>query len=94
MDARPPSNHAEAIVGILREERGRGNEFAQKITCRTTGARPEELIKAFRTSYYPRIAVTVDMIATRTDIKPVEIVVFMRSVASSSRSPLPLLLRA
>jgi type I restriction enzyme R subunit len=77
-------NHAEAIVGILREEWGRGNEFAQKITYRTTGTKPEELIKAFRTSYYPRIAVTVDMIATGTDIKPVEIVVFMRSVKSRS----------
>jgi len=77
-------NHAEAIVGILREEWCRGNEFAQKITYRTTGSKPEELIKAFRTSYYPRIAVTVDMIATGTDIKPVEIVVFMRSVKSRS----------
>ena len=77
-------NHAEAIVGILREEWGRGNEFAQKITYRSTGSKPEELIKAFRTSYYPRIAVTVDMIATGTDIKPVEIVVFMRSVKSRS----------
>ncbi|MFY7915356.1 MAG: DEAD/DEAH box helicase family protein, partial [Rubrivivax sp.] len=76
--------HAEAIVGILREEFGRGNEFAQKITYRTTGAKPEDLIKAFRSSYYPRIAVTVDMIATGTDIKPVEIVVFMRSVKSRS----------
>jgi type I restriction enzyme R subunit len=77
-------NHAEKIVEILREEFGRGNEFAQKITYRTTGAKPEELIKAFRTSYYPRVAVTVDMIATGTDIKPVEIVVFMRSVKSRS----------
>jgi type I restriction enzyme R subunit len=77
-------NHAEAIVTTLREEWGRGNEFAQKITYRTTGAKPEELIKAFRTSYYPRVAVTVDMIATGTDIKPVEIVVFMRSVKSRS----------
>ena len=77
-------NHAEAIVAILREEFGRDNEFAQKITYRTTGDTPENLIKAFRTSYYPRIAVTVDMIATGTDIKPVEIVVFMRSVKSRS----------
>ena len=61
-----------------------GNEFAQKITYRTTGDKPEDLIKAFRTSYYPRIAVTVDMIATGTDIKPVEIVVFMRAVKSRS----------
>jgi len=77
-------NHAEAIVQILREEFGKGNEFAQKITYRTTGATPESLIRAFRTSYHPRIAVTVDMIATGTDIKPVEIVMFMRSVKSRS----------
>lgn len=77
-------NHAEAIVQILREEFGRGNEFAQKITYRTTGTTPEQLIKDFRTAYYPRVAVTVDMIATGTDIKPVEIVVFMRSVKSRS----------
>ncbi|MFO1405605.1 MAG: type I restriction-modification enzyme R subunit C-terminal domain-containing protein [Azonexus sp.] len=77
-------NHAEAIVGILREEFGRGNDFAQKITYRTTGAKPEDLIKAFRSSYYPRVAVTVDMIATGTDIKPVEIVIFLRSVRSRS----------
>jgi type I restriction enzyme R subunit len=77
-------NHAEAIVQILREEFGRGNEFAQKITYRTTGTSPEQLIKDFRTAYYPRVAVTVDMIATGTDIKPVEIVVFMRSVKSRS----------
>ena len=74
--------HAENIVEILREEFGKGNEFAQKITYRTTGVTPKELIKAFRNSYHPRIAVTVDMIATGTDIKPVEIVVFMRAVKS------------
>jgi type I restriction enzyme R subunit len=77
-------NHAEKIVEILREEFGKGNEFAQKITYRTTGAKPEDLISAFRNSYFPRVAVTVDMIATGTDIKPVEIVMFMRSVKSRS----------
>ncbi len=75
-------NHAENIVEILREEFGKGNDFAQKITYRTTGATPKELIKAFRNSYHPRVAVTVDMIATGTDIKPVEIVFFMRAVKS------------
>jgi type I restriction enzyme R subunit len=40
------------------------------------------LIQDFRNSYNPRIAVTVDMIATGTDIKPVEIVMFMRTVKS------------
>lgn len=75
-------NHAEKIVEILREEFGKGNDFAQKITYRSTGDKPENLINAFRNSYNPRIAVTVDMIATGTDIKPVEIVMFMRSVKS------------
>jgi type I restriction enzyme R subunit len=75
-------NHAEKIVEIVREEFGKGNEFAQKITYRTTGETPERLIAAFRNSYHPRIAVTVDMIATGTDIKPLEIVMFMRAVKS------------
>jgi type I restriction enzyme, R subunit len=74
--------HAENIVEILRREFGKGNDFAQKITYRTTGVDPKTLIKTFRNSYHPRIAVTVDMIATGTDIKPVEIVVFMRAVKS------------
>ena len=66
----------------LREQFAKGNDFAQKITYRTTGDTPKNLIKAFRNSYNPRIAVTVDMIATGTDIKPVEIVFFMRAVKS------------
>jgi type I restriction enzyme R subunit len=76
--------HAENIVSIVREEFGKGNDFCQKITYRTTGADPKELIKQFRNSPMPRIAVTVDMIATGTDIKPVEIVMFMRAVKSRS----------
>ncbi|MBA5866940.1 MAG: DEAD/DEAH box helicase [Nitrospira sp. CR1.3] len=75
-------SHAEDIVKIVREEFGKGNDFAQKITYRTTGVDPKSLIQAFRNSPMPRIAVTVDMIATGTDIKPVEIVLFMRAVKS------------
>jgi len=75
-------SHADDIVQILREEFARGNEFAQKITYKTTGSRPEQLIQDFRNSYYPRIAVTVDMISTGTDIKPLEVLLFMRSVKS------------
>lgn len=77
-------SHAEDIVKIIREEFGKGNDFAQKITYRTTGAKPEDLIASFRNSFNPRIAVTVDMIATGTDIKPLEIVMFMRAVRSRS----------
>ncbi len=74
--------HAENIVEIVREEFAKGNDFAQKITYRTTGAKPKDLINAFRTSPMPRVAVTVDMIATGTDIKAVEVVMFMRAVKS------------
>jgi type I restriction enzyme R subunit len=76
-------SHAEDIVKIVREEFAKGNDFAQKITYKTTGRRTEDLIAEFRNSYNPRIAVTVDMIATGTDIKPLEVVMFMRSVKSS-----------
>lgn len=75
-------SHAEDIVEIVRDEFGRGNAFCQKITYKVTGANPRDLIQAFRNQYEPRIAVTVDMVATGTDIKPVEIVMFMRAVKS------------
>ncbi|HEC34367.1 MAG TPA: restriction endonuclease subunit R [Chloroflexi bacterium] len=75
-------SHAEDIVRIVREEFGQGDDFAKKITYRVTGIKPEELIAEFRNSYYPRIAVTVDMVATGTDIKPVEVLLFMRAVKS------------
>jgi type I restriction enzyme R subunit len=75
-------SHAEDIVHIVREEFGKGNEFCKKITYRTTGEKPEDLIQNFRNSYNPRIAVTVDMISTGTDIKPLECLIFMRDVKS------------
>lgn len=75
-------NHAEEIVQIVREEFDEGNDFAVKITYKTEGEKPANLIRQFRNDFYPRIAVTVDMIATGTDIKPLEIVFFMRSVRS------------
>lgn len=75
-------SHADDIVDIVRQEFGKGNEFCQKITYKTTGIKTDDLISAFRNNYYPRIVVTVDMIATGTDIKPLEIVLFMRSVKS------------
>ena len=75
-------SHADDIVRVVREEFGKGNAFCRKITYKTTGADPEDLLTSFRNSYDPRIVVTVDMIATGTDIKPVEIVFFMRNVRS------------
>ena len=75
-------SHAEDIVRIFRQEFGKSDDFCQKITYLTTGRDPKDLIQDFRNSFNPRIAVTVDMIATGTDIKPVEIVMFMRTVKS------------
>jgi type I restriction enzyme, R subunit len=74
-------SHSDDIVQIVREEFGKGNDFAAKITYRSAG-KAEDLIASFRNSYNPRIAVTVDMIATGTDVKPLECLVFMRSVRS------------
>jgi type I restriction enzyme R subunit len=99
-------SHADDIVQMVREEFGKGNDFAQKITYRTgtarvvtkkkaadggeieevtwvnSGIKAEDLLSSFRNSYNPRIAVTVDMIATGTDVRPLEIVFFMRDVHS------------
>ncbi|WP_353121173.1 DEAD/DEAH box helicase family protein [Planktothrix agardhii] len=75
-------SHAEDIVRIVREEFGKGNEFCKKITYRTTGEKTKDLIRWFRNEYDPRIAVTVDMISTGTDIKPLECLIFMRDVKS------------
>jgi len=76
-------SHAEDIVEIIREEFGKGNEFCKKITYKTTGDTTDSLIASFRNSYFPRVAVTVDMISTGTDIKPLECLLFMRDIRSS-----------
>jgi type I restriction enzyme R subunit len=73
-------SHADDIVQVVREEFGKGNDFCQKITYRTSDA--ETVLSDFRTRYFPRIAVSVDMIATGTDVKPLEIVMFVRAVRS------------
>ena len=76
-------NHAEEIVTIAREVFGRGNEFAKKITYKVGAKFAEDLISRFRNDFDPRIAVTVDMIATGTDVKAIEVLIFLRDVRSS-----------
>ncbi len=73
--------HAEEIVTTVRQVFGKGNDFAAKITY--TARDPKGQLQAFRTSPTLRIAVTVDMIATGTDVKPLECVFFMRDVRSA-----------
>jgi len=81
-------SHAEDIVHICREVFGRGNDFCKKITYQSkhpvTGKpmKAKEMISEFRLSPTLRVAVTVDMIATGTDVKPIEVLMFLRDVRS------------
>ena len=74
-------SHADDIIQTVREEFGQGNAFCKKITYKVEED-PKSVLAQFRNDYYPRIAVTVDMIATGTDVKPLECLLFMRDVRS------------
>jgi len=73
-------SHADDIIQIVREEFGEENRFCKKITYNSED--PKSTLAQFRNDYHPRIAVTVDMIATGTDVKPLECLLFMRDVKS------------
>lgn len=75
-------SHANDIIDLVREEFAEENKFCKKITYNSED--PKSILSQFRNSYYPRIAVTVDMIATGTDIKPLECLLFMRDVKSKN----------
>lgn len=75
-------SHADDIIQIVRDEFNEGNTFCQKITY--SAENPEGILSEFRNGYNPRIAVTVDMIATGTDVKPIECLIFMRDVRSKN----------
>jgi len=74
-------SHADDIIRILREVYGQGNAFCKKVTYRAEED-ADSILSSFRNDYHPRIAVTVDMIATGTDVKPLEVLLFMRDVRS------------
>lgn len=76
-------SHADDIIQTVRTEFGEGNEFCKKVTY-AAKEDPKSVLAAFRNDYYPRIAVTVDMIATGTDVKPLECLLFMRDVKSKN----------
>ena len=67
----------------VRDEFGEGNDFCKKVTYRAE-ENPKSVLSQFRNAYNPRIAVTVDMIATGTDVKPLECLLFMRDVKSKN----------
>ncbi|MDE5988695.1 MAG: DEAD/DEAH box helicase family protein [Duncaniella sp.] len=76
-------SHAADIVEIAKDVFGEGNDFCKKITY-TTEENEQSLLYAFRNEFYPRIAVTVTKIATGTDVKAIEILLFMRDIKSEN----------
>ncbi len=76
-------SHADDIIQIIREEFSEGNDFCKKITYKIEED-PKSVLNRFRNSWAPRITVTVDMIATGTDVKPLEVLLFMRDVKSTN----------
>ncbi len=74
-------SHADDIIQIVREEFAEGNAFCKKVTYKAEEDH-KSVLASFRNDYHPRIAVTVDMIATGRDVKPLECLVFMLDVRS------------
>jgi type I restriction enzyme R subunit len=74
-------SHADDIIQIVREEFAEENKFCKKLTYKSEED-TKSVLAQFRNAYHPRIAVTVDMIATGTDVKPLECLLFMRDVKS------------
>jgi len=90
-------SHADDIIQIVREEFNEENRFCRKITYTADrdrkdtdenliekGEDPKSILAQFRNNYHPRIAVTVDMISTGTDVRPLECLLFMRDVKSKN----------
>ncbi len=76
-------SHADDIIRIAKEVFGEGDDFIKKITYQSEESE-SELLHNFRNEYYPRIAVTVTKIATGTDVKCIEILVFMRDIRNEN----------
>ena len=73
--------HASNIVQIAKEVFGHTDDrFVQKITY--SAGDSNELIRQFRNDKDFRIAVTCTLVATGTDVKPLEVLIFMRDVES------------
>ncbi len=76
-------SHADDIVAIVKEVFAKGNDFCKKITYKSEEEDGSLLFK-FRNDYNPRVAVTVNKIATGTDVKAIEILLFMRDIRSEN----------
>jgi type I restriction enzyme R subunit len=70
------------LARVVKKVKQEDGAEIEEITYVNSGQNPEDLLSSFRNSYNPRVVVTVDMIATGTDVKPLEVVFFMRDVRS------------
>lgn len=76
-------NHAKKVVEIAKEVFNRpDDQFVQRITYSAEDS--NSLIKSFRTDTDFRIAVTVTLVATGTDVKPLEVLIFLNDVRSET----------
>ncbi|MFM2091812.1 MAG: hypothetical protein RLZZ127_2301 [Planctomycetota bacterium] len=69
---------------VTPEERDAAGRVVREssVAYKASGVTADDLLSSFRNSLLPRIVVTVDMIATGTDVKPLEVVLFLRAVKS------------
>jgi superfamily II DNA or RNA helicase len=73
-------DHANAVVEVCQQVFEEPQDFAVKITAHLE--KPYEVLDRFRTERGPRIAVSVDMLASGVDIPAVECLVFLRPIRS------------
>jgi len=69
------------VTKTVKNDDGTESEVSEWV--KTSNLTPDEILSNFRNSFFPRIAVTVDMISTGTDVKPIECVFFLRNVKSA-----------
>lgn len=81
-DAVQKITYKTGTARIVEQVAGPDGTTVEKVTYKSSGVKPEDLLQSFRNSYYPRIAVTVDMITTGTDVRPLEVLWFFRTVKS------------
>lgn len=71
---------AGEICNIVNEEFAINDKFCQQVTSSLNNDYLKQVIDDFKRSYYPRIVVTVEMLTTGFDMKPLEVLLFLRKV--------------
>src|SRR5262249_47730936 len=76
----PHTSHADQLVDLARHLLGQGDAFVAQITGKVDS--PLHRIREFRNRTNPAIAVSVDLLATGSDIPDLEFLVLLRPVRS------------